>query len=67
MVYDARLAARVTSLVDRRLRMLAILKNQPLGHVLDGLLDQHLPPVDELAALLSRGDSGDGEPLEAVT
>lgn len=66
MVYDARLAARVTSLVDRRLRMLAILENQPLGRVLDEFLDRHLPSADELAARLSRTPSGDAETAQAV-
>ena len=57
MAYDVRLATRLTGAVDRRLRMLALIKSQPLSHVLDGLLDQTLPPADELAALL--GGSGD--------
>lgn len=57
MAYDARLATRITAAVDRRLRMLALVKSQPLSHVLDSLLDQALPRADELASLLS--DSGD--------
>ena len=57
MPYDARLATRLTTAVDRRLRMLALVKGQPLSHVLVALLDQALPPADELASLL--GGSGD--------
>jgi hypothetical protein len=52
MAYDVRLATRITPAVDRRLRMLALVTSQPLSHVLVGLLDQVLPPADELAALL---------------
>jgi hypothetical protein len=55
MAYDVRLATRITSAVDRRLRMLALVKGQALSHVLTGLLDQALPPADELASLLGRG------------
>ncbi len=61
MPYDVRLATRITTAVDRRLRMLALAKSQPLSHVLVGLLDQALPSADELAALL-----GDGCSDEAV-
>lgn len=53
MAYDVRLATRITPAVDRRLRMLALIKSQPLSHVLVGLLDQALPPADELASLLA--------------
>jgi len=52
MAYDVRLATRTTPAVDRRLRMLALVKGQPLSHVLTGLLDRALPQADELAALL---------------
>ena len=55
MAYNVRLATKITATVDRRLRMLALLKSQPLNHVLVGLLDQALPAADELASLL--GDS----------
>lgn len=53
MVCDVRIATRITSAVDRRLRMLALIKGQPLNHVLVGLLDQVLPSADELAATLA--------------
>jgi hypothetical protein len=55
MAYDVRLATRITETVDRRLRMLALVKGQPLSHVLTGLLDETLPQADELAALLGGG------------
>lgn len=58
MAYDVRLATRITPAVDRRLRMLALIKSQPLSHVLTGLLDQVLPAADELASLLG-DDCGD--------
>lgn len=53
MAYEVRLATRITAEVDRRLRMLALVKSRPLSHVLVGLLDQALPPADELASLLA--------------
>lgn len=62
MTYDVRLATRITSAVDRRLRMLALAKSQPLSHVLVGLLDQVLPSADELASTLA----ADEIPDEAV-
>ena len=54
---EVRLDARITPAVDRRLRMLALVQRKPLSSVLSGLLDQHLPPADELAALLVRDGS----------
>lgn len=57
MAYDVKLGARITETVDRRLRMLALIEGRTLSHALDALLDQHLPPAGELAALL--GGSGD--------
>ena len=55
MAYDVKLGTRLTGAVDRRLRMLAVLKGQPLSHVLVSVLDQALPPADELASLLGSG------------
>jgi hypothetical protein len=52
MACDVPLTSRITGPVDRRLRMLALLKGQPLSHVLDGLLDEALPPAEELASQL---------------
>lgn len=59
MAYDVRLATRITSTVDRRLRMLALAKSQPLSHVLVGLLDKALPSADELASQLADGKIAD--------
>lgn len=59
MPYDVRLATRITGAVDRRLRMLALAKSQPLSHVLTGLLDQALPPADELASMLAAAEIAD--------
>jgi hypothetical protein len=59
---DVRLATRITTTVDRRLRMLALARSQPLSHVLVGLLDQALPSADELASLLG----GTPQPDEAA-
>ena len=56
MAYDVPLTTRITSAVDRRLRMLALAKSQPLSHVLTGLLDQALPPADELASMLATAE-----------
>lgn len=55
MAYDVGLTTRITAAVDRRLRMLALLKGQALSHVLVTLLDQALPAAEELASQL--GDS----------
>jgi hypothetical protein len=52
MAYDVRLATSITGPVDRRLRMFALARSQPLNHVLVSLLDQVLPSADELASLL---------------
>lgn len=51
-MYDVPLATRITTTVDRRLRMLALVKSKPLSHVLVSLLDQALPSAGELASLL---------------
>jgi hypothetical protein len=61
MACDVPLSSRITRPVDLRLRMLALLKDQPLSHVLDSVLDQALPPAEKLAALL-----GTGQPLDAA-
>lgn len=67
MAYDVRLATKITATVDRRLRMLALLRGQALSHVLVTLLDQALPPADELASLLGDGRCNAAEPkTEAV-
>jgi len=61
MAYDVRLATNINGSVDRRLRMFALIKRQPLSRVLTGLLDQSLPPADELASLLGESDSTGAE------
>ena len=55
MAYDVPLNTRITAAVDRRFRMLALVKSQPLSHVLVSLLDESLPSADELASLLGGG------------
>ena len=56
---DVRLATRISEGVDRRLRLAALLRNNtPLGQYLDLVLDQALPPVDQLADQI-RGDIRD--------
>jgi hypothetical protein len=65
--YDVRLATRITDPVNLRLRMLALLKGQPLNHVLDSLLDQALPPTDHLAALLGNSQPDAAEQHQAHT
>ena len=57
MRYDVPLGTRITTEVDRRLRLFALIKNQRLSHVLVSLLDESLPSADALASLL--GNSGD--------
>lgn len=44
-----RLATRISAGVDRRLRMAALTRRMQLGHFLDQVLDQALPPVADLA------------------
>lgn len=52
MAYDVQLATKITSPVNRRLRMLALLKGQALNHVLVATLDKALPSAEELLSLL---------------
>ena len=59
MAYDVPLTTRITPAVDRRLRMLALAKSQPLSHVLTGLLDEALPSADELASALAADEIAD--------
>ena len=55
MACDVPLSTRITRPVDLRLRMLALVKGEPLSHLLVSLLDQVLPPADELASQLGNG------------
>jgi len=48
--YNARLATRVTTSVDTRLRQLALLSRRRISHVLDDVLDSALPTAQDLAA-----------------
>jgi hypothetical protein len=57
VAYDVRLATKITAAVDLRLRMLALSRRQSLNHVLVAVLDQALPPADELASLLSDSET----------
>ena len=52
--YTARLATRVTTSVDTRLRQLALLRRRRISHVLDDVLDAALPSAEELSAQLAR-------------
>ncbi|HUZ51252.1 MAG TPA: hypothetical protein VMU94_01830 [Streptosporangiaceae bacterium] len=52
--YTARLATRLTTSVDTRLRQLALLHRRRISHVLDDVLDSALPTTGDLAAQLAR-------------
>lgn len=52
--YTARLATRVTTSVDTRLRKLALVSRRRISHVLDDVLDAALPSAEELSAQLAR-------------
>lgn len=63
--YSVRLATRVTTSVDSRLRQLALLRRRRISHVLDDVLDSALPSAQELAEQVARlasdsQDSGHG-------
>jgi uncharacterized protein (DUF1778 family) len=52
--YTARLATRVTTSVDARLRQLALLSRRRISHVLDEVLDAALPTAEDLSSQLAR-------------
>jgi hypothetical protein len=52
--YNARLATRLTSSVDTRLRQLALLRRRRISHLLDEVLDQALPTTQDLAGQFAR-------------
>ena len=54
--YDARLGTRITGPVARRLRLLVVVRRQPLNRVLTDLLDQALPSLHELTEQLKAGE-----------
>jgi hypothetical protein len=56
-VLDAPLSTRISTDVDRRLRLAALVRRMPLGQFLDLVLDQALPPVDQLADQIRGGTS----------
>ncbi len=57
--YDARLGTRISDPVARRLRLLVVVRRQPLNHVLTDLLDQSMPTLTELTEQLNRQGSDD--------
>jgi hypothetical protein len=57
--YDARLGTRITGPVARRLRLLVLVRRQPLNRVLTDLLDQTLPSLAELTDKLKVQGSDD--------
>ena len=59
--YTARLATRVTTSVDTRLRQLALLSRRRISHVLDDVLDAALPSAEDLSAQLTRRASSSQE------
>jgi hypothetical protein len=52
--YNARLATRITTSVDARLRQLALLSRRRISHVLDEVLDSALPTAEDLSTQLAR-------------
>ena len=57
--YDARLGTRISGPVARRLRLLVLVRRQPLNRVLSELLDQTLPSLAELTDQLKGQGSDD--------
>lgn len=58
---DVRLATSISSTVDRRLRMLVLIKGQTLSRVLSDVLDEALPQADALAAKLATDEAPQDE------
>ena len=56
--YKARLATRITTSVDARLRQLALSSRRRLSHVLDDVLDAALPSAEDLSAQLPGASPG---------
>ena len=50
--YDRRIATRITSAADNRLRLAALVMRRPLSELLTDALDKALPSADDLAAQL---------------
>ena len=64
--YNARLATRLTSSVDTRLRQLALLRRCRISHLLDEVLDQALPTTQYLAGQFARLADTTPEPSPAT-
>jgi hypothetical protein len=60
--YDARLATRITTSVDTRLRQLALLHRRRISHLLNDVLDAVLPTSEDLAAQFAHLTSPGPEP-----
>lgn len=65
--YDARLATRITTSVDSRLRQLALLQRRRISHLLDDLLDAALPTSEDLAAQFARSTGPQPQPPLATS
>jgi hypothetical protein len=65
--YDARLATRITTSVDTRLRQLALLRRRRISHLLDDVLDAALPTSEDLAAQFARCTSPPSQPPQACS
>jgi hypothetical protein len=65
--YSARLATRITTSVDIRLRQLALLQRRRISHLLDDLLDAALPTGEDLAAQFARCTSSRPQPPQAAS
>ena len=57
--YSAPLGTRITGPVARRLRLLVVVRGQPLNRFLTDLLDKNLPSLTELTEQLNRQESDD--------
>ena len=64
--YNARLAIRLTSSVDSRLRQFALLRRRRISHLLDEVLDQALPTTQDLAGQFARLADTTREPSPAT-
>lgn len=62
--YDTRLATRITSSVDARLRQLALVRRKRLSHLLNDVLDAALPTAEDLTTQLARLASTEPETLD---
>jgi hypothetical protein len=65
--YDARLATRITTSVDTRLRQLALVQRRRISHLLDELLDAALPTGQDLAAQFARCTSTGSQAAPAAS